>query len=106
MKVKKVLQLSLATLFVATAAMGISSLQKETVFAEAAQAEWATGNSQVSVTMNYDVQNSEYSWWAFTAADTTRHKTYNNTGLAAAGMWYKTEYVGLKPMLYDGFALF
>ena len=101
MKVKKVLQLSLATLFVATAAMGISSLQKETVFAEAAQAEWATGNSQVSVTMNYDVQNSEYSWWAFTTADTTRHKTYNNTGLAAAGMWYKTEYVGLKPMLYE-----
>ena len=102
MKIKKALQLALATLFVASTASGVVALRKNVVSAETATAEWATGNHQVSVTMNFDVQNSEdYSWWAFTSNDTTRHKTYNNAGLSEAGMWYKTEYVGLKPMLYE-----
>ena len=96
----KLLKLLSAVAFTASM-LGAAFLPAKSASAETMGAEWATGNSQVSVTMNYDVQNSEYSWWAFTAADTTRHKTYNNTGLAAAGMWYKTEYVGLKPMLYE-----
>lgn len=99
MKVKKVLQLSLATLFVATAAMGISSLQKETVFAEAAQAEWATGNSQVSVTMNYDLLNSAYGplGWRFHVENFASYQT----ALQNEDFLYIKAANSLKPMFYE-----
>ena len=65
-----------------------------------ATAEWATGNDQVSVTMNFDVANSEYAWWAFSQYDSNLCVSNNNAALKEAGMWYKTNYLGLKPMLY------
>ena len=65
------------------------------------QPEWAKGNEQVKVTMNFDVANSECSYWSFTETDSNWHKTHSHAGLTAAGGWMKDSYVGLKPMLYE-----
>ena len=65
------------------------------------QPEWAKGNEQIKVTMNFDVANSDCSYWAFTQADSDWHILKSHPGLTQLGMWTKDSYVGLKPMLYE-----
>ena len=96
---KKFLKI-LATVACSATVLGTGLFFVKPAAAETLQAEWATGNEQVSVTMNFDVANSDYSWWAFAEYDSNLCVSNNNAALQAAGMWYKTNYLGLKPMLY------
>ena len=88
-------------IFLSTKTVPTKTVSAEIVSTESATAEWATGNSQVSATMNFDVANSDYSYWAFTKYDSDMNVRNNNSALAAAGMWHKTNYMGLKPLLYE-----
>ena len=107
MKIKKLVQSVAATLFVATVATSVGVMQSGAVSAEVAAAEWATGNDQVSVTMNYDITNSNYGetgenpgYWRIRLADSNTLTSYNNA-LKAEDFWYKTSYMNLKPMFYE-----
>ena len=105
---KKRIQTIFALTCVTSALLGFAFLSgpaTHSVTAETAKAEWVTGNENVTATLGYDFDNSDYKQnnWYYGAVTEYTDLTTKNAALQAEGFWTEDDYVNMDrtPLFYQ-----